>query len=89
MIIKKKLVVEKTLQLQLITEWKAKKKNEKLNKYLDLSRELRKLLKMSETEIPFVNSAFGTLPRMLENGTRNFENQRENRDNNYSVVMIG
>ena len=38
------------------------KDNEKIDKYHDLTRELKKLLSMTATVIPFVSGALGTAP---------------------------
>ena len=43
------------------------KENEKMDKYLDLARELKKLLIMKVKVIPIVVGALGTVPKRLEN----------------------
>ena len=43
------------------------KENEKIDKYLDLARELKKLWNMRIKMIPIVVGAHGTVPKNLEN----------------------
>ena len=43
------------------------KKSEKLNKYMDLASELKRLWNMKVTVIPIVVGALGTVPKGLEN----------------------
>ena len=43
------------------------KENEKIGKYLDLARELKKLWNMKVIVIPIVVGALGTVPKKLEN----------------------
>ena len=54
------------------------KENEKMDKYLDLARELKKLLNMSVKVIPIVVGALGTVPINLEKKTGGSGNQRKN-----------
>ena len=49
------------------------KENEKMNKYLDLSRELKKLWNMKVKVIPIVVGALGTVRKGLERGLENLE----------------
>ena len=46
------------------------KESEKINKYLDLARELKKLWKMKVTVIPIVISALGVVTKGLEQGLK-------------------
>ena len=45
-----------------------KKGNEKIDKYLDLARESKKLWNMRVTVIPIVVGALGMVPKNLEKG---------------------
>ena len=45
------------------------KENEKVQKYQDLARELRKLWEVKVNVVPVVEGALGTIPRALEIGT--------------------
>ena len=49
------------------------KECEKKNKYLDLARELKKLLKMKVTIIPIVIGAFRTVTNGLRKGLEDLE----------------
>ena len=49
------------------------KENEKMDKYLDLARELKKLWNMKVKVIPIVVGALGTVPKGLEKGLENLE----------------
>ena len=49
------------------------KENEKIDKYLDLARELKKLWNMKVKVIPIVVGALGTVPKGLERGLENLE----------------
>ena len=49
------------------------KESEKKDKYLDLARELKKLLNMKLTIIPIVISAFGTVTKGLLKGLGELE----------------
>ncbi len=53
------------------------KESEKINKYLDLARELRKLWNVRVTLIPLVICVFGTVPKILKREL----DRRTNRDN--------
>ena len=76
------------MDFAVLTDHRAKmKESEKVDKYLDLARELKKLWNMRVTVIPIVDSALGTVLKGLKKG---LENQRKNRDNPYqSFVKIG
>ena len=50
---------------------------EKIDKYLDLARELKKLWNMKVKVIPIVVGALGTVPKRLEKGLENLESQRK------------
>ena len=59
----------------------------KIDKYLDLARELRKLWNMSVTMVPIVIGALGS--QRLGKGAWRVGNQRMNQDSlNYSIVEI-
>ena len=47
------------------------KENEKMDKYLDLAREVKKLWNMKVKVIPIVVGALGTVPKGLEKGLEN------------------
>ena len=49
------------------------KENEKMDKYLDLARELKKLWNMRVKVIPKVVGALGTIPKGLEKRFENLE----------------
>ena len=49
------------------------KENEKMDKYLDLARELKKLWNMKVKVIPIVVGALGTVPKGLEKSLENLE----------------
>ena len=49
------------------------KENEKIDKYLDLDRELKKLWNMKVKVIPTVVGALGTVPKGLEKGLESLE----------------
>ena len=49
------------------------KENEKRDKYLDLTRELKKLWKMKVTVIPFVIEVLGTVTKRLVQGLEDLE----------------
>ena len=49
------------------------KENEKMDKYLDLARELKKLWNMKVKVVPIVVVALGTVPKGLEKGLENLE----------------
>ena len=53
------------------------KENEKINKYLDLARELKKLWNMRVKVIPIVVGALGTVPPKIGKKTGGTGNQRE------------
>ena len=42
------------------------KENETINKYLDLSKQLKKMLNMKGTVMPIIVGAIGTVPKGLE-----------------------
>ena len=66
------------------------KENEKRNKYLDLTREVRKLWNMRVTVIPIVNGAHEKIPQKFRKGTRRVGNRRTNRDHpDDSIVENG
>ena len=50
----------------LADNWVKLKESEKRDKYLDLAKELKKLLNIKVTEIPIVNGAIGTVPKSFE-----------------------
>ena len=52
------------------------KENEKRGKYLDLTRELRKLRNMKATEIPIVIGTLETVPEGFEGGLKESENRK-------------
>ena len=54
------------------------KENEKMDKYLDLARELKKLWNMKVKVIPIVVGALGTAPKKLGKKTGKSRNQRKN-----------
>ena len=49
------------------------KENEKMDKYLHLARELKKLWNMKGKLIPIVVGVLGTIPKGLERGLENLE----------------
>ena len=49
------------------------KENEKMDKYLDLARELKKLWNMKVKVISIVFGALGTVPKGLEKGLESLE----------------
>ena len=49
------------------------KESEKINKYLDLARELRKLWNMKVKVVPIVIGGLGTVPKGLENSLGELE----------------
>ena len=58
-------------------EWKV---NEKKNKYLDITRELKKLWNMKVTFMPIMIGALGTVTRRLIKGLEDLEIKRKNSD---------
>ena len=54
--------------------------SENKNKYLDLTRELKKLLNMKVAVIPIVIGAVGTVTKKIDIGTGGLENKRTNGD---------
>ena len=54
------------------------KEDEKMDKYLDLARELKKLWNMRVKVIPIVVGALGTVPINLEKKTGGSRNQTKN-----------
>ena len=52
---------------------KENKKREKTDKYLDLTRELKKMWNMRVTAIPMVIDAFGMVPKSLEESLEELE----------------
>ena len=70
--------------------WKKLKENEEKNKYLDLSRELKKLWIMKVTFIKNVIGALDTVTEKIGTGTRELGNNTTNGDHpNYSIAEIG
>ncbi len=53
------------------------KKSEKRDKYLDLARELRKLINM--TMIPIIIGTVGTVPKDVERDWKSWESKEESR----------
>ena len=66
------------------------KENEKRDKYMDSSRELKKLLNMNVTVIPIVIGALGMISKGLVKKTEGVWNRKKSRDHpNYSIVKVG
>ena len=62
------------------------KEREKISKFLDLVRKLKKLLNMTVTVIPIIVGTLGTVIKVTEG----IGNQKKNRDPiDHSIVKIG
>ena len=65
------------------------KESKRINKYLDLARELKMLWNMKVTVIPVVVGALGIVPKALGKKTGISENRRENRNHpDYNIFKI-
>ena len=56
------------------------KESEKIDEYLDLAREMKKLSKMKMTELPIVAGALRSILKNLEKRLRDTGNQRKNQN---------
>ena len=84
-------------RIVLFTEWNflcqkttvKMKESEKIDKYLDLARELESLLNMKLTEIPIVVGALWTGPKSLRKEIGGIRDQRVYCDiTNHSIIKI-
>ena len=66
------------------------KESEKMDKYQDLARELKKLWNMKVTVIPIIIGALSTVSKRLVQGLEDLENKKTTRDHpNYRIIKIG
>ena len=66
------------------------KRSEKKDKYLDLTRELKKLWNMKVTFIPIIIAALGTVTKGVNKGTGGLGNKRTYwKPSNYCITDIG
>ena len=76
-------------ELAVPPDYKVKiKESEKSDKYLDLARELRKLLNIRVTVIPIVIGALGTIPKGLEKDWKGWKSTNRHHLHN-NIVEIG